>query len=116
MSNNLVKKNNGGLLPDNIGNATLNQLLSRSDVEVHKKDNKITLKQKTPTESVTVEIRAYPDTTTVSQSRTARTRPINQMGDTIKQMRSEGQTQADIADKLGTTQSNISKIEKTMKK
>jgi transcriptional regulator len=37
------------------------------------------------------------------------------MESTIAKMRAEGKTQAEVADLLGTTQTNISKIEKKMK-
>lgn len=118
MSKNIAKKTENGLLPINSGNETrqlIDQFLACDDVEVHKKNNKLTLRRVTPTESVTVEVRNYPDTTSVTQSKTLRNRPVSQMGDTIKKMRSEGQTQAEVADKLGTTQSNIAKIEKRTK-
>jgi DNA-binding transcriptional regulator YiaG len=116
MGTDIIRKHEGGFFPNDIGNETLNQLVVRKDVEVHKKDNKLTLKRVTSSESVTIEVRTYPDATIVTQSKADRTRPVSQMQDTIKKMRDEGQTQADVADKLGTTQSNISKIEKGIKK
>ena len=111
----LVKKESNELIPKDIGNMTLNELLTRDDVEVHKKDNVLKMKRKTQTESVMVEVRKYDDSLIVSQSKTPLNKPFNQMGDTIEKMRKEGKTQAAVADHLGTTPSNISKIEKSLR-
>ena len=113
---NLIKKGAGQMIPKDIGDMTLNELLGRRDVEVHKKDNILKMKRKTSTETLTIEVRSYDDASVVSQSRTSLDKPFNQMGSTIAKMRAEGKTQAEVAEILGTTQTNISRIEKKMKK
>ena len=112
----LIKKGADAMIPSDIGKITLQDLLVRDDVEVHKKENVLKMKRKTPTETLIVEVRSYDDNITVSQSRTSLHKNFNQMGSTIAKMREEGKTQAEVAERLGTSQSYISKIEKKMKK
>lgn len=104
------------MVPKDIADMTLRDLLSSKDVEVHKKDNVLKMKRRTPSETVMVEVHSYDDAAIVSQSQTYRDRPFSQMETTIAQLRAEGRTQAEVADILGTTQTNISKIENKMKK
>ena len=73
------------------------------------------MKQRIANEIDTVEVRSYDDTNIISQSRTNKSRPVSQMESTIAQLRKEGRTQTEVANLLGTTQTNISKIEKKMK-
>ena len=113
---NLAKKNSGGMIPSNIGNMTLYELMEQRDVEVYKKDNLLKMKRKTASETLSIEIRSYEDADIISQSRTKLDRPFNQMGETIAQLRAEGKTQSEVAEMLGTTQTNVSKIEREMKK
>lgn len=112
----LIKKSADKMIPKDIGDMTLRELLVSKDVEVHKKDNYLKMKRKTSTETVTIEVRSYDDTAVISQSRTSLNKPFNQMTSTIAQMRAEGKTQAEVAEILGTTQTNISRIERKMKK
>lgn len=112
----LIKKGAGDMVPRDIGDMTLRELMSSKDAEVHKKDNVLKIKRRTPSETIMVEVRSYDDTTTIFQSQTHRDRPFSRMGSTIAKMRAEGKTQAEVAEILGTTQTNISKIEKKMKK
>lgn len=113
---NIIKKGASDMVPKDIADMTLRDLMSSKDVEVRKKDNVLKMKRRTPSETVMVEVRSYDDTAIVSQSRTYRDRPFSQMETTIAQLRAEGRTQAEVADILGTTQTNISKIENKMKK
>lgn len=112
----LIKRSAGALIPKDIGDMTLKELIACKDVEVHKKANVLKMQRKMPTETVTVEVRTYDEAAVVSQSRASRSKPFNQMGATIAKMRAEGKTQAEVATILGTTQTNISKIEKKMKR
>ena len=104
------------MVPRDIGDMTLKELMSSKDVEVRKKDNVLRMKRRTQSETVMLEVRSYDDTAIVSQSRTLRDKPVSHMETTIAQLRAEGRTQAEVADILGTTQTNISKIESKMKK
>lgn len=112
----LVKKGPGDMIPKGIGDMTLKDLIFSPDVEVHKKDNVLKLRRRTSSETVMLEIRSYDDAATVSQSRAYRDKPFSHMESTIAQMRAEGKTQAEVAAILGTTQTNISKIERKMKR
>lgn len=103
------------MIPKGIGDMTLKDLIFSPDVEVHKKDNVLKLRRRTSSETVMLEIRSYDDAT-VSQSRTYRDKPFSHMESTIAQMRAEGKTQAEVAAILGTTQTNISKIERKTKR
>jgi DNA-binding CsgD family transcriptional regulator len=111
----LVKKGPSDMIPKDIGDMTLKELIFSPDVEVHKKDNILKMRKSTSSETVMLEIRSYDDAATVSQSRTYRDKPFSHMESTIAQMRAEGKTQAEVATILGTTQTNISKIERKMK-
>lgn len=115
MSNISKKGNKGLMLPEGLSDMTFGDLLASEGVEIHKKDNVLKLKKKTPSETVMVEVRKYDDTNIVSESKIYRTKPFSQMKTTIAQLRKEGRTQAEVAEILGTTQTNISKIEKQMK-
>jgi len=112
---NLIKKNNNSIIPKKIADMTLEELMSSNDVEIHKKDNVLKMKRITESEIISIEVRSYDDTTTVLKSQTHRDKPVSHMSSTIAQMRKEGKTQAEVAYILGTTQTNISKIEKKMK-
>ena len=112
----LMKNGAQSIVPKDLADMTLGEILSNPDVEVHKKGNVVRMKRKTSTESIMVEVRGYSDAVTVSESRASRGKPFNQMGGTIAKMRAEGKTQAEVADILGTTQTNISRIERQMKK
>ena len=114
--NQLSTRNVTPLLPKELGNMTLNDLMSQPNVEISKKGNLTKVKNKTQNESVMLEIRQYPDVTTISQHRADKTKPVSQQTETVKQLRKEGKTQVETADILGTTQSNIAKIEKAIKK
>lgn len=103
------------MVPKDIANMTLEELMSSDDVEIHKKGNVLKIKGKTGSEIISIEVRSYDNTTTVLKSQTHRDKPVSQMRPTIAKMRKEGKTQAEVADILGTTQTNISKIEKKMK-
>ncbi len=111
----LMKKSAGEMIPKDIGDMTLKELLTCKDVEVHKKDNVLKMKRRTSTEILTVEVRDYEDAAVISQSKTPLDKRFNQMGSTIAKMRAEGKTQREVAEILGTTQTNISRIEKKMK-
>ena len=113
---NIIKNSVGDMVPKNIADMTLRDLMSSTDVEVHKKDNVLKMKRRTSSETIMVEVRSHDNTTIVSKSRTNRDRPFSQMETTIAQLRAEGKTQAEVADILGTTQTNISKIERKTKR
>ena len=112
----IIKNSVGDMVPKNIADMTLRDLMSSTDVEVHKKDNVLKMKRRTSSETIMVEVRSHDNTTIVSKSRTNRDRPLSQMETTISQLRAEGKTQAEVADILGTTQTNISKIERKTKR
>lgn len=114
--NDIMKAGASTMVPKDIADMTLKDLMSSKDVEIHKKDNVLRLKRRTPSETIMVEVRSYDDAAIISQSRTCRTKPFSQMETTISQLRAEGKTQSEIADLLGTTQPNISKIENRMKR
>ena len=110
--NDIMKAGASTMVPKDIADMTLKDLMSSKDVEIHKKDNVLRLKRRTPSETIMVEVRSYDDAAIISQSRTCRTKPFSQMETTISQLRAEGK----IADLLGTTQPNISKIESRIKR
>ena len=66
---NIVKKETSGIIPKEIANITLEELMSTEGVEFHKKNNILRMKQRIANEIVTVEVRSYDDTNIISQSR-----------------------------------------------
>ena len=104
------------MIPKGIGDMTLKDLIFSPDVEVHKKDNVLKLRRRTSSETVMLEIRSYDDAATVSHSRTYRDKPFSHIESSVPQMRAEGKPQVDLAAILGTTQTNISKIERKTKR
>lgn len=66
---NLIKKGADNMIPKDIADMTLRDLMSSKDAEVHKKDNVLKMKRRTPSETIVVEVRSYDDTGIVSQSR-----------------------------------------------
>lgn len=118
---------NDGTKNIDIMNKTLSELINDPRVEVNRKGNVLTLK--TDSETITVQSNsdipvsdnAPAESTIISTGVSAnitqgRRKPITQMEPIIKQLRTEGKTQLQVAEILGTTQANISKIERTMKK
>lgn len=109
MSNKLSVPQNS-ILPKEVGEMTLNQLLAQDGVEIKKKDNKTLIKRVTPTETISMEIRTYDNGITYSQSKFSMPEKKMDLKDVAKQMKNEGKTQAEIADLLGTSQPYISKM------
>jgi DNA-binding CsgD family transcriptional regulator len=116
MDNELKPFSGNGLLPQQISELRIGDLLSDRDTEVTKKGNSFKIKRKTDTEVLNLEIRLYDETSVISQTHTMRDKPASKKHETIAELRREGKSQQEIADILGTTQSNISKIEKQFKK
>ncbi len=103
-----VQKNS--ILPKEVGEMTLNQLLAHDGVEIRKKDNRTMIKRVTPSETISMEIRTYENGSTYSQSRFSTPERKMDLKDIAKKMKREGKTQAEIADLLGTSQPYISRM------
>jgi len=113
---NIVRSGANDLIQQKIVDVAMKSLMSGKNVEIIKKDDRLKMKQITSSKSVVVEVRNYGDTSFGILAQTKRNRPISQMGGTISKLRRDGMTQTQVADILGTTQANISKIEAAMKK
>ena len=112
---NIVKKETSGIIPKEIANITLEELMSTEGVEFHKKNNILRMKQRIANEIQTVQLLRNDHTNINTQSITNKSPQVSQMESTIAQLRKDGRTQTEVANLLGTTQTNISKIEKKMK-
>ena len=55
------------MVPKDIADMTLKDLMSSKDVEIHKKDNVLRLKRRTPSETIMVEVRSYDDAAIISR-------------------------------------------------
>ncbi len=113
MSDKLIVRNNS-IIPKELGEMTLNQLINQDDVEIKKRNNKTTIKKITQTETISMEIRTYDKGVTVSQSKFSMPDKKMDLKDVAKQMKKEGKTQSEIADLLGTTQPYVSKMLNSM--
>lgn len=105
------------LIPEDIRNITFNDLMRRTDtdVEINKKNNVMEIKLQTSSEIINVRVRNYDKADEVAGLQTSCDIPVSQKQSTISKMLDEGKTQIEIADILGTSQSNISKIISKMK-
>ncbi|MDR2598844.1 MAG: hypothetical protein LBC73_01040 [Oscillospiraceae bacterium] len=116
MSDKQISKSSGySLFPKHLGSKTLDELTQHGNADISIKDNHAKIKTRTEHESIMIEIRRYPDAITISQHSSNKTKPVSKQTETVKKLREEGRTQVETADILGTTQSNIAKIEKKMK-
>jgi len=101
---------------DKLLQMSLGELLYDNDAEIHKKGNKLKVTKRTPGASIHIEYTQYDDTSVLSTNLVSHDKPVSQMQETIRQMRADGMTQQEVAEKLSTSPSNISKIEKKMRK
>lgn len=104
------KVNNNAIVSKEFGEMTINQLMNQDDVEIKKKNNKIMIKKVTPRESISVEIRTYETDVTILQAQVNSPYRKKDLKCLVKQMKSEGKTQTEIAGLLGTSQPYISKL------
>jgi hypothetical protein len=109
----LSSVNIGAGLPDYLGNLTLNELIKMANVEVKKKDNYLKVKQISATETITLEVRIYPDG--IAMLGTAMTKPTKKkkLRATVLRMLEEGKSQEEVAHILDMSQSYVSKISKS---
>lgn len=83
-----------------------------ANVEVKKKDNYLKVKQISSTETITLEVRIYPDG--IAMLGTAMTKPTNKkkLRATVLRMLEEGKSQEEVAHILDKSQSYVSRISK----
>ena len=106
-----IKKDPRGLVPANIGNRTINELISDPNTEIIKKNNQLRAIQRTPYAVQTYTIR---DISGV-QEIVATNAPRDNISARVEALRKEGKKQTDIADTLGITQPRVSQILKNKK-
>lgn len=95
----LSSGNIGAGLPDYLGNFTLNELIKMANVEVKKKDIYLKVKQISATETITLEVRIYPDG--IAMLGTAMTKPTKKkLRATVLRMLEEGKSQEEVAHSL----------------
>ena len=112
----IIEKSSELIAPQNVMEKTLRQLLIDENVEVTRKGKVLTLN--TGSEIITIQpaIKNADDSTKLTTTPRKLPTPISQMGDRIKELRDQGKSQREVAKLLGTTQANISKIERDIKK
>ncbi|MEK4078256.1 helix-turn-helix domain-containing protein [Paenibacillus sp. FSL M7-0656] len=102
-------------LPPQIGDVTLNELMKMKDVEVSIKDNTLKAKKITPTETLTLEVKLYPDGIEKTERIINRPYKKKELRATVVQFLREGKTQSEIAYILDMSQSYVSKLIKKAK-
>ena len=124
----LLEKSAEILAPQDVMGKTLRELMVDPSVEINRKGNILTLN--TGREIITIRpcsndgaqeqgnVTAENANASASPSAAKRNRgqPITQLKSKIVELRAAGKTQREVAELLGTTQANISKIEREMKK
>ena len=104
----------------------VNELVADPSVDINRKGNVLTidtgpavvivkLKSDNSAQDNAAAESSSTDTGTAANKTQARREPITQREAEIKKLRDEGLTQREVAKIMGTTQANISKIERTMK-
>lgn len=108
MSNKL-KANNGSILPQNIGNMTLNELMNQEDVEIIKKGKSVKMKRALENKTISIEVRSYDDGQTISQSKFNKPESKKDLAETVRRMYYEDKMrQEDIAFTLDISQAYVS--------
>lgn len=124
----LLEKSAEILAPQDVMGKTLRELMADPSVEINRKGNILTLN--TGREIITIRpcsndgaqeqgnVTAENANASAGPSAAKRNRgqPITQLKSKIVELRAAGKTQREVAEILGTTQANISKIEREMKK
>ncbi|CAM3386278.1 MULTISPECIES: hypothetical protein [Saccharibacillus] len=102
------KKNN--LFPDSFANLTLNELISREDVDIVKKGNKLSLSRKTASDNLTLEYTTFDEAESITLTTVKKTKKKKELADLAKKMYKEGKTQNEIAQYIDASQPYVSKL------
>ena len=102
--------------PKDVMERTLSQLLVDENIEVTRKGKVWTLNTGSQVITIQPAIREVAPTPKAAPTPRKHSTPIAQMGDRIKELRDQGKSQREVAKILGTSQANISKIERDRKK
>lgn len=104
-------------LPEEIGNITLNQLLSFNDTEFKKKGNKMSFRRSTDFGVATLEIESYETgRKTICQSTVPKKNKKADYIEDIIEMKKQGMKQKDIAFQLGISEAYVTKLLKDYKR
>lgn len=97
-------------LPDDLQGLTLQQLLTSDNVEITKKKNKWKITKDGPDSVLSIEYTQYSQGRSLDVSQIDMTGSKRSRKDTVKQMRREGKTQAEIARRTGMSQAYVSTL------
>lgn len=97
-------------LPDDLQRMTLSQLISSGDVEIVKKGDKVKITKDTSDSVLNIEYTQYPQGRTLEATQVDATGSKRSRKETVKQMRREGKTQAEIARRTGMSQAYVSNL------
>lgn len=97
-------------LPDDLQGLTLQQLLTSEDVEITRKKNKLKITKDGPNCVLSIEYTQYSQGRSMDVSQIDMTGSKRSRKDTVKQMRQEGKTQAEIARRTGMSQAYVSML------
>lgn len=111
MANNIIKKNDTGLLPKELERMTLGDLLQDEDAKVIKKKNKLKVSKKVNNNVLSFEVSKYDVGHRTSSSRFEKPEKVKDLKRTIERMYYEDKmTQSDIAFELGISQTSVSNV------
>jgi predicted XRE-type DNA-binding protein len=105
------KDNLPSLVPANIGDRTINELINDPNTEIKKKNNQLRAVHKTPD---AVQTFTYSDTSGVQEIIATNTSRDN-ISEKVEALNKAGKKQIDIADTVGITQPRVSQILKQKK-
>lgn len=107
MNGKLIKTDE--LIKSDIGNLTINELSKNANKVIYE-NNKLNIVAETEEKRISLEIVQYPNGEKRSVALYDKVDSKKDYLDTIKQMKSEGMKQIDIANYLGISQSYVSKL------
>lgn len=97
-------------LPEKLQGVTLGELLSSGDFEISKKGNKTKITRIRPDSIISLEYTEYAQGKSLAANQVDITGSKRDRKETVRQMRKEGKTQAEIAQLTGMSQGYVSSL------
>lgn len=98
------------IIPDDLQNITLRQLMQSDDVEIKKCGNKLHITKDNPDSVLSVEYTQYAQGKSLAATEISTDGSKKGRKDTVRQMRAEGKTQVEIARRTKMSQAYVSML------
>lgn len=97
-------------LPEELQSVTLGELLGSGDFEISKKGNKTKITKVRPDSTISLEYTEYPQGKSLTATQVDTTGSKRDRKETVRELRKEGKTQAEIARLTGMSQPYVSSL------